>query len=82
MKRMTKATTAKLEMLRNQRNAAMNLIYGFAPDRNTRFSDCRKLATSDANALYESACDAVSAYERQLADDGRGWIENGYFKEY
>jgi hypothetical protein len=73
MPKMTKAQTAKHEKLSAKLNATTSAIYAFAPNRDTRFSDCWNMASPEAKEAHDEARRALTAFEIDMIAEGRAW---------
>lgn len=80
--KMTKAQRSRMAKLERWVSAAMDLVYLAAPDQHTPFSECYRLASADVRKGYDDAKAALAAFEQQMADEQRGWYDNGRFKDY
>lgn len=81
MAKMTKAQVAKYDKINKRLDSARSTIYAFAPDNQTIWSDCFKLASNDAKEQWSDAYKAKNDFEWQMVNEGRGyWNTFGSFQ--
>lgn len=73
MAKMTKAQTDRREKLRAKLDRAQTEVYAAAPNRETRFSDCLKLASETTRRAYETARADLDQFENALIADCRAY---------
>lgn len=77
----TGAQRRRLTRLRAARGAAMDAVY--AGTTALPFNDCYLRSPAHVRRAYDAACAAVDAFERELAAEGRGWVDGrGHFNPY
>ena len=81
MKRLTKRQTERRAALAARLDAATQEVYNAAPDRNTRFSQCAKMASAETLAYYQECRFALIDYENTLINEGRAYrTPSGLFR--
>lgn len=73
MPKMTNAQLRQFDKLSDEKESAVNEIYGMAPNDSTRWSDCAKLASPKQVARYDAALSALVAFEHAMVSAGRAW---------
>ena len=58
-----------------------NAIYESAGSPNIPFNDCYKLAPQELKEKYSLALSDLYAYYGELVSLGKGWFDNGRFRE-
>lgn len=76
MPKMTKVQHKRLTNIEAARQSAIQAIYNSAPNRDTRFRDCLKLAHPGLVAAYEAACRDLIEFESRMIGEGRARRSN------
>lgn len=58
---------------RERKDRAVDAIYACAPNSNTRFNDCFKLAPAGIQSEYEAAASALLDIEALAVSSGKAW---------
>lgn len=82
MAKMTKAQRAQWAKHERWVSAAMDLVYLAAPNDQTPFSECYRLASADVRKQHDDARKALMDFEFKMADERRGWFQDGRFRDY
>lgn len=74
---MAQSLRKQVEAARVKLDKAQSAIFAAGPDRNTLFSDCRKLAAPEVVAAYEAAYDRLATLEHEACSKGKAWRASG-----
>lgn len=81
-KRMTKPQRKLMGKLEKWVRAQIDLIYLAGRPNDLPFSECYARAPQEHKAAYDEARRALADFEHKMADEGRGWFDNGRFRDY